>query len=147
MNSSFLPAIETILSSRRLSAYHDANGSNADINVLTRYVWNMRLCESFYPALQALEIVFRNSIHDSICVQQNNPQWLRSNCPFIRNQERQMILNAENQLVSQGKSIDSDRLVAELSFGFWTSLLNRHYEQQGLWPRLLRPVFRIFRDM
>ncbi len=58
-----------------------------------------------------------------------------------------MILNAENQLVSQGKSIDSDRLVAELSFGFWTSLLNRHYEQQGLWPRLLRPVFRIFRDM
>ena len=51
------------------------------------------------------------------------------------------MLNAESQLRGQGKSVDSDRLVAELNFGFWTSLLNTHYETQGLWPRLLRPVF------
>ena len=141
MNPDFLRKFETAISARRLSAYQAQNGDNSNIEVLTRYVWNIKLCESFYPLLQSLEIGLRNSIHQNICVGQNNQQWLRSSCPFLRNQERQLVLNAENQLQAQGKTVDSDRLVAELNFGFWTSLLNTHYETQGLRPRLLRPVF------
>jgi len=38
-----------------------------------------------------------------------------------------------------------DRLVAELTFGFWSSLLTQHYDAPtpggGFWPYLLRPVF------
>lgn len=35
---------------------------------------------------------------------------------------------------------DTASVIAELSFGFWASLLDRRYEQV-LWPRLLRAVF------
>ena len=141
MNPDFLRKFKIAVSARRLSAYQVRNGDNSDIEVLIRYVWNIKLCETFYPILQSLEIALRNSIHESICADQNNQQWLRSSCTFLRNQERQLVINAENQLQAQGKTIDSDRLVAELNFGFWTSLLNTHYETQSLWPRLLRPTF------
>lgn len=45
-----------------------------------------------------------------------------------------------NNLREQNKPEDPDRLVAELTFGFWTSLLSRDYERR-LWPKLLIPVF------
>ena len=141
MTPDFLRKFESAVSTRRLSAYQAQNGDNSDIEILMRYVWNIKLCESFYPILQSLEIALRNSLHENICASQNNQQWLRSSCVFLRNQERQLVLNAENQLQAQGKTVDSDRLIAELNFGFWTSLLNTHYETQGLWPRLLRAAF------
>ncbi|WP_444945362.1 hypothetical protein ACJJIP_13825 [Microbulbifer sp. VTAC004] len=36
--------------------------------------------------------------------------------------------------------LDAGRVIAELSFGFWTSLLDRRYKQV-LWPRLLKTAF------
>lgn len=52
------------------------------------------------------------------------------------------IAEAKQTLQHQGKPIQPGRLIAELSFGFWTSLFDRRYEPL-LWPRLLKPVFPI----
>ena len=72
MNPNFPRKFEIAVSSKRLAAYQLQGGDNSDIEVLTRYVWNIKLCESFYPILQLLEVALRNSIHESICADQSN---------------------------------------------------------------------------
>ena len=39
----------------------------------------------------------------------------------------------------QNKPIEPDRIIAELTFGFWTSLLDRRYER--LWHQIIRTTF------
>lgn len=56
------------------------------------------------------------------------------------NHERDAIQKAKIALTQQNKPHEAARIVAEVSFGFWTSLLDRRYEQT-LWPKLLKPAF------
>lgn len=54
--------------------------------------------------------------------------------------ERDAVAKARAALTLQRKPRDVHRIVAELTFGFWTSLLDRRYEQI-LWPPLLKTAF------
>jgi len=47
---------------------------------------------------------------------------------------------AKMTLQRQNKPLATGRIIAELNFGFWTSLLDRRYEQV-LWPWLLKAAF------
>jgi hypothetical protein len=48
-----------------------------------------------------------------------------------------MVRAAAQRLGRRGKPCEAGRLVAELSFGFWTTLFDVRYEQDRvLWPRL-----------
>ena len=49
------------------------------------------------------------------------------------------VATAKSQLARDRKVPDPNRVVAELSFGFWTGLFGRAYEGR-IWPRLLRGV-------
>lgn len=40
--------------------------------------------------------------------------------------------DAKDSMMRQGKLLTSGRVVAELSFGFWTALIGRKYEKR-LW--------------
>ena len=116
MQASTAAQLSRILSPERLDAYRQRlSPSISDEALLRAYLWNMALAESLYPSLQTLEVALRNAIHDAV-------------------------QRAVSSLTHQQKPQDAGRIVAELSFGFWTSLMDRRYEQ-SLWPRLLKPVF------
>ena len=92
------------------------------------YSWNVTLSESLYSSLQALEVALRNSIYNAATRHFQNPLWF--DIPgVLKSREAGKIADAKFNLGKQHKNIDAGRIVAELSFGFWTSVFNWPYER------------------
>ncbi len=109
----------------------------APVDTVSRYLWNVCLCESLYAPLQHLEITLRNSLHTAIGIHQNNTFWLHEATPWLDTWEQQKIREAKSRL---GVQPSPGKIVSDLNFGFWTGLFDSRYEQI-LWPRLVVRVF------
>lgn len=137
----YVRAIRTALSSERLDAY--GRGGSDDEKIAT-YLWNLALSESLYPALHALEVAVRNAVFRAGAVvfpgaaTRDVPCWLDAVSPIVHSDDQPMVVAAKSRLRERGVPLEPGRLVAELRFGFWTSLFDVRYEQSKiLWPRLL----------
>jgi hypothetical protein len=126
------------ISSHRLDSYRQAG--QTDFEVIVCYLWNVALCEALYPALQSLEITLRNSIHGAAVKRYGNDFWFDLPACNLHQHQRESVDYAKAELLKKNKPLEASRIVAELTFGFWTSLLNSYYEQK-LWPWLLLPAF------
>ncbi|MGH2410757.1 MAG: hypothetical protein ACRDGS_10365 [Chloroflexota bacterium] len=138
-------ALQPSLSRDRIAAYRLPGDSDGD--VLARYLWNIRLSESLYPVLQALEVALRNSINTAFAQGSGRQDWYDSTRgQFCLDQrQRQEVADAKATLTKNRKPHRPGRVVAELRFGFWTSLFNVAYQTGGkrgtrLWPQLLPAV-------
>lgn len=116
----------------RLGAY--GNGDNSIL--LNEYVYNLKLSESFYPALSLLEIALRNQICNAIdkfiC-----KDWLLqelSKQSILADKEYQKLLESANKIKKAGKKITNDRLISEMTFGFWIHLFTKSYRPK-LWDK------------
>lgn len=138
MTSIVFSELADALATRRLRPYRQTGDS--DLDVVTRYVWNIKLCESFYTPLQNLEVALRNSLHEAISRQTGDALWLRHNPSWLETEQRDQISQAHSLLRRRHKPLEPGRIVAELTFGFWTGLLRTEYEQV-LWPILIVSVF------
>lgn len=120
---------KTGVSQPRLEAYRQSGFD--DWEVLTECLWNTALAESFYPSLQYLEVGLRNSMHNALTFCNRTPHWFKS--AFMCDRCGEDVETAEVELKKRGKDHnDPNRMVAELGFGFWVRLFNKHY-QQSLW--------------
>ncbi|HEX2080651.1 MAG TPA: hypothetical protein VHG08_23305 [Longimicrobium sp.] len=135
-----LRAIRKALSSERLDAY---GIGRSDDEKLANYFWNLALCESLYPSLHGLEVALRNALFDAGralfpgLATRDVHCWLDADPPVILIDERTAVDLAKRRLLDRRKPLEPGRLVAELSFGFWTALFDVRYEQSRiLWPRL-----------
>lgn len=120
-------------------------------DVLSRYGWNVRVCEAFYPLLHALEIVLRNRLFAAgeatypLVRFDRVPCWLDA-VPSPLDPRRGARSVSETK-ARHGPSIASpDELVSRLDFGFWTGLFDTHYlyrsrHDRRLWPHALTHVF------
>ena len=133
----FLKDVERTLSPARLDSYRQTGGG--DEGTLSRYLWNVALCESLYPVLQILEVGFRNAVHLEIAHTPIGSEWLKNESGFLSGSERERIVQAKEGLSKTGKPITEPFLIAELSFGFWTSLLDVRYNV--LWHKIITGVF------
>jgi hypothetical protein len=118
------------------------------IDALARYSWNSYLGASLYPTLLHLEVAFRNRLHDAVASRYPIGAWQDVDCwlgrvpPILAPSEFAQVQVATDRLRRTGKPITPGRVVAELTFGFWTNLLDVRYEQrQVLWPPLLEKAF------
>lgn len=125
----------------RLGAY--GNGDNSIL--LNEYVYNLKLSESFYPALSLLEIALRNQICNAIdkfiC-----KDWLLqelSKQSILADKEYQKLLESANKIKKAGKKITNDRLISEMTFGFWIYLLNHIDQNCGIKKAFLKQYFLI----
>jgi hypothetical protein len=135
-----LAGIRRALSNERLNAY---GIGRPDEEKLANYLWNMALCESSYPALHGLEIALRNAVFRAGAAAFPNvatldvPCWLDAAPPIILAADLHVIGAAKTRLRRANKPMEPGRLVADLSFGFWTTLFDVRYERsRTLWPRL-----------
>ncbi len=135
--------LEPTLSAPRLRAYR--NRGDSDLDVLARYEWNVCLSEALYPSLHALEIAFRNSLFNAIEREYANHYWLWNNPPISDPYDQDEVLRVQDKLQRRGLVAEPPRMIAELTFGFWTGFLDRRYEGHNattrLWPKLLVEVF------
>jgi len=104
---------------------------------MAKYLWNTRLCESLYPCFQLLEVTFRNKLHSEIGIAAKDPTWLINE--VVSEEERTAIKEAKESLALERCPITEDYLVAEMKFGFWTTLLNSKYEM--MWRKIIVGVF------
>lgn len=135
-------AVWQALSRERLGGYGGAGVPWVD--VLSRYLWNIALCEATYPTLQTLEVALRNAVFDAGCASYpftaspslaQVPCWLDT--AVLLPGDRSKVAGAKARLRDAGKPPEPCRLVAELTFGFWTTLFDVRYENTRiLWPRL-----------
>ena len=106
---------------------------------LALYALNTQVSESLYTPLQMLEVSLRNRIHSvlSDCMQEN---WFEEDGFLKILNQRDQVVIARDRLVKFGKEPTTGRLVAALSFSFWTSMLARNYED--LWQQTLNRIAR-----
>lgn len=139
MQADFADKLKQALSSERLAAYQHRMTQNGDLNLFSHYAWNMALSESLYPALQVLEVALRNTVHHTALAAFKREDWL-DDPHVIHSRDREAVIKAKDNLRRQRKPLEQGRIIAELNFGFWTSLLDSRYEQV-LWPRLIKRCF------
>jgi len=140
-NHIFFDELSIIFSQERLDGYlSHAKCNNSKTDALIAYSWNIELSQALYPSLQILEISLRNSLHQAISESFQTEYWF--DLPLLHDRERKQVNQAKADLLKEKKKIEAGRVVAELSFGFWTSLFDVRYEHgQVLWPKLLKPTF------
>lgn len=123
------------LSSPRFNVY--LAKTNNDFHKAYRlYKVNIELSEAFYPILAVLEVSLRNAINEILKLHFNDPYWFKNSLPV---EFLPFVSDAAQKLTAQRKTITADRIIAELNFGFWNRLFNRHYT--GLLWKPLRLIF------
>lgn len=122
--------IESCLSADRFGRFVDWTGGDRE-RALELYLLNCRLSESLYAPLHFLEVCLRNRISDEARrLAGGEPEILWFEMPnfqLVEKQKRQLD-KAKVDLALERKLPTPGRIVAALSFSYWTSFLNRAYE-------------------
>lgn len=131
-------SLERTLSRDRLTKYLEAEGGDID-KALALYEYNTTLSEAFYTPLQCIEVCLRNCLNERMADTYGEEWFNNGNAPL--NAEAQgMINDAYEELRHIAAPIPSGRVVAELKFAFWVSLLGPPYDAT-LWRRTLFKAF------
>jgi len=129
-------AIEKIISSERLEPYLKKHKNDFE-KAVNHYKINIEISESFYPLLSILEIALRNKMDDQLKRFFSDENWFE-NPVFIKIATRfqiNQVSEARVNILRQKKVITSGKMISELSFGFWTSLLDSRFDKI-LWKNL-----------
>jgi len=88
------------------------------------YKQNLYDSEKYYILLSIFEISLRNSI-DVYFKNKISNSWLDSD--ILHYDTIQRINEAKNKILQRKEKITYDKIIAELPFGFWTSLFRKSY--------------------
>lgn len=129
-------AVEAALSLERFARYVAwAEGDRE--RAVALYTLNTQVSEALYVPLQALEVALRNRIH-TVMVQAHGPGWFQPEAGHVTDRQAEQVRTAIAELTEGGKPIEDGRVVAALTFSFWTSMFGR--EQDDLWKRTLHRI-------
>ncbi len=110
----------------RLKAY----GDDSNDILLEKYIYNLKISESLYPALSLLEVTLRNkicyAIEALIC-----KDWLINELNhqnLLLDKEYKKLVETADKIEKDGKKVTNDRLISELTFGFWIHLCTKSYK-------------------
>ena len=128
------------LSRPRFASYLTAVEGDAEA-AMRLYWWNIEISSAFYGLLHCLEITLRNALHDQLRTHVGCVDWWR--VAQLSNDGARKVAAAMRKLAQRGvRPISANDVVAELSFGFWVSLLSRGaaYDRK-LWVPTLHNAF------
>ncbi len=131
-------ALESSLSTERLEKYLSHAGGDFD-QALFLYERNMRIASAFYIPLQCLEVCLRNKMHDEL-TRKYGVDWYVNGQPGFNREAVILISNVVHEIGKAKASVKPGAVVAELSFGFWVSILGRRYDAT-VWRAALTKAF------
>jgi len=130
--------IETALSPERFSRYVTwADGDHE--RAVELYTLNAKLSEALYLPLQMLEVVLRNRVHTVLAVARHE-DWFHDEGMLLLPVQKEQLSKAIADIQEDGRPATAGRLVAALTFSFWTSMLSPAYET--LWQTSLHQIAR-----
>ncbi len=136
-NPNIINELEGTISLDRLSTYLNAANGNKE-TALKLYLWNSEISAAFYLPLQGLEVALRNALHSVLASKYGNAHWY-DRAP-IDAYAQETVRKAKAEVQKSHGVVNAPHVVAELSFGFWLSLLGKQYHQT-LWIPALGKVF------
>jgi hypothetical protein len=141
------------ISEPRLVRYLDAVGGDESA-AMNLYVWNGRMAAALLRDLADMEVLLRNRFNYAVDKRRPGRHWLLDPASPIRtprfhnrNGERVDANAGLRRKLDQaivdagGNSASPGQVVAQLTFGFWRSLVSRRFESQ-LWTPYLSSAFR-----
>lgn len=132
------------LSDARLTSYLKVTGGDSS-KAIELYYWNTILAQSLYISLQMWEIGLRNKLNNFL-------SWkYGANWPFdpvkavrqLHNNDKGKLNKAivRQRQFRGGNNISTGSVVADLSAGFWVSLLGKKYDVPFSWHYNLHLIF------
>lgn len=129
-------ALVDVLSADRFSTYQ--LWANQDDALAERlYSYNVQLSADFYSSLHMLEVALRNMI-DKALTATYGAAWYDDSVVLRDPYQAKCVQEARSTLQREGKVGTHGQLIAELNFGFWSSLFGPR--SNHLW-QVLRPIF------
>ena len=130
--------LEQALSLERFGRYLDwAAGDRA--RAIELYTLNTRISESLYTPLQMLEVALRNRIH-AVLTEARHEDWFHDAGFLTASQAEQLAKAIEDVRDGAKREPTPGRIVAALTFGFWTAMFGPEYET--LWQTTLHRIAR-----
>jgi hypothetical protein len=80
-----------------------------------------------------LEIALRNAIHNSFTIHFKSADWFSK---FSQPELFDQVNVAKRKILAANNQMTADKVVAELTFGFWTALFNKQYAKD-FWKPLM----------
>jgi hypothetical protein len=134
-----ISALELTLSSPRLAKY--LQGASGDKEAaLKRYVLNTSISEAFYTPLQGLEVTLRNGLSAQLPRVCREDWFVAGASSLLLHPLPDMLSEAAGKLAEDRKPVTGPNVIAELSFGFWVTILGPDYETH-IWRQGLRHAF------
>lgn len=105
---------------------------------IRHYQCNLQLAEACYVSLSVLEVTLRNAMCRELETMTGRKDWyaIFPTTPGLTKLNR-YISQANRQIAGRHEEITPSKVIAELTLGFWVSLLNSEYERL-LWKDLRR---------
>lgn len=134
-------AIQQYISAARLQNYENVCAGNTD-KAIKLYHTNLRLSQAFYPLLSLLEVILRNALNEELSNNFTDPNWLitqqrgfmmhpslsyRDPTTGRMKHNYYLKLNVEKSINKAGTHATQGKIIADLSFGFWTALFEPVY--------------------
>ncbi|MDE2466008.1 MAG: Abi family protein [Alphaproteobacteria bacterium] len=132
------------LSEARFKRYLDHAGGN-EMAAIMLYHWNCSLAQSLYFSLHMWEISLRNRLNAFLCWKYN-ADWPYDNTRAVRNlaaKNKGRLADAIERQERQRnvKQAPTGAIVADLSVGFWVSLLGKSYDNPYSWRYNIARIF------
>lgn len=150
MNNFNFTSLEKAISTSRLGTYRTLISSINDTKVIENYIYNAKISENFYMLLQNLEVTLRNAIYDSYNIIGFSRDFF-----YLRQQDTRrlfqreyhsyacwkMIGTVKHHMNRNGITITDGKIISDLNFGFWTTLLEENHYKTLIWRQIFRLVF------
>lgn len=131
-----MPTFADILSQERFGTYRKW-ASGDDALAVRLYTYNVQLSAALYGPLHMLEVALRN-VADKQLTTAFGATWI-DQAPVLSDTYQQgCVAAARATLLKERKAATHAQIVAELNFGFWSSLVG--HKSHHLWGTL-RPIF------
>jgi len=119
--------LEQALSLERFGRYLDwAAGDRA--RAIELYTLNTQISESLYTPLQMLEVALRNRIH-AVMTEARHEGWFHDAGFLLTASQADQLAKAVEDVGEGGRREPTPgRIVAALTFSFWTAMLGKEYE-------------------
>src|SRR5262245_51012209 len=128
--------LEQAIALKRFGSYLGWASGDKD-QAIALYSLNTRISESLYTPLQMLEVVLRNRIH-FVMSAQFHEGWFHDGGALLGVRQPEQLAKAIEDIRGEHKEPTSGRIVAALTFSFWTSMLGSSYE--NLWQTTLHRI-------
>ncbi|MBD9701032.1 hypothetical protein [Streptomyces caniscabiei] len=129
------------LSLPRLRRYIRA--AHGDARVAERlYWWNAEASAALVGPLHCLELALRNALHNALVRHHGRPDWWEA-AP-LNERSRGLVDSARRSCGRRLRRTTPDDVVAELTLGFWVSLLSAGYDRH-FWVPVLNSAFPHYR--